>query len=174
MNDCIKEHGVIQPLLVSNGLMVGEYTLVAGERRLQASKMAGLETVPVILRRTTDQELLELAIIENVQRTDLSPLESAEAYRQLSEIFNLLHEYKMKVNLIQNSAISFSVCLEDKHEKFDGLLDELKDKFKIDFHKEVTLYTIRHFTEEAIKKIEKGNKLLLKQLTQETVQIVIE
>ena len=94
--------------------------------------------------------------------------------RNISEIFNLLHEYKMKVNLIQNSAISFSVCLEDKHEKFDGLLDELKDKFKIDFHKEVTLYTIRHFTEEAIKKIEKGNKLLLKQLTQETVQIVIE
>jgi aspartate kinase len=94
--------------------------------------------------------------------------------RNISEIFNLLHEYKMKVNLIQNSAISFSVCLEDKHKKFDGLLDELKDKFKIDFHKEVTLYTIRHFTEEAIKKIEKDNKLLLKQLTQETVQIVIE
>lgn len=91
LSESIKEHGVIQPLLVTNGVMIGEYTLIAGERRLQASKLAGLETVPVIMRQTTDQELLELAIIENVQRSDLSPLESAEAYHQLSEIFGLSH-----------------------------------------------------------------------------------
>jgi len=94
--------------------------------------------------------------------------------RNISEIFNLLHKYKMKVNLIQNSAISFSVCLEDKHNKFDLLLDTLKDKFKIETQKDVSLYTIRHFTPEAIEKIEKGNKVLLKQLTKETVQIVVK
>lgn len=94
--------------------------------------------------------------------------------KNISEIFELLHQFKMKVNLIQNSAISFSVCLEDKYELIDTLLDKLKGKFKIDLAKEVSLYTIRHFDSEAIKKIEKRQKVLLKQLTKETVQIVIQ
>ncbi|MDJ0644723.1 MAG: aspartate kinase [Flavobacteriaceae bacterium] len=94
--------------------------------------------------------------------------------RNISEIFSLLHEHKMKVNLIQNSAISFSVCLEDKYQNFDTLLKELKDKFKIEYFKGVSLYTIRHFTKESITRIEKDNGVLLKQLNQETVQIVIE
>jgi aspartate kinase len=94
--------------------------------------------------------------------------------RNMSEIFELLHQYKMKVNLIQNSAISFSVCMDDKYNNFDGLLSKLKNKFNIDFDKEVSLYTIRHFDEGAIKKIEKNNKILLKQLSKETVQIVIQ
>lgn len=94
--------------------------------------------------------------------------------RNISEIFNVLHEQKMKVNLIQNSAISFSICLEDKYENFDSLLLILKDKFKVDFHKGASLFTIRHFTNDAIAQIEKNNKVLLKQLTKETVQIVIE
>ncbi len=93
--------------------------------------------------------------------------------RNISEIFELLHRNKMKVNLIQNSAISFSVCLHDEYQNFEKLLDQLKKKFKIEFNKEVSLYTIRHFDEEAIKKIEKDNKILLKQLSKETVQIVI-
>ena len=94
--------------------------------------------------------------------------------RNISEIFSLLHEYKMKVNLIQNSAISFSVCLDDKYQNFDLLLMELKNKFKIEYFKDVSLYTIRHFTKEAIVSVEKDNKVLLKQLNQETVQMVIE
>ncbi len=94
--------------------------------------------------------------------------------RNISEIFNLIHEQRMKVNLIQNSAISFSVCLEDKYENFDKLLVSLESRFKIDFHKGVALHTIRHFTAESIDRIEQTNKVLLKQLTQETVQIVIE
>ena len=94
--------------------------------------------------------------------------------RNISDIFDLLHAHKMKVNLIQNSAISFSICLEDKHKNFDRLLDVLKKKFKIDAQKGVSLFTIRHFTTEAIEKIEKDNKILLKQMTKETVQIVIE
>lgn len=88
----IREHGVLQPLLVTYDPQTDQYTLVAGERRWRASQLAGLETVPVIVRQVTDQERLELALIENVQRADLSPLEKAEAYRQLTEDFGLTHE----------------------------------------------------------------------------------
>jgi ParB family chromosome partitioning protein len=90
--DSIKEHGVLQPLIVTQEPGDEKYTLIAGERRLRASKLAGLELVPVIFRQVTDQQLLELALIENVQRADLTPLETAEAYRQLSESFGLSHE----------------------------------------------------------------------------------
>lgn len=88
----IKEHGVIQPLIVTKGQMPGHYILIAGERRLHASKIAGLREVPVIVRSASDQQRLEIALIENVQRTDLGPLEAAEAYRQLSTDFNLSHQ----------------------------------------------------------------------------------
>ena len=87
----IREHGVIQPLIVSPGKN-GIYILVAGERRLQASRKAGLKTVPVVIRHATDQQLLELALIENVQRADLNAIEEAEAYLHLEKEFNLSHD----------------------------------------------------------------------------------
>ncbi|GAB4421360.1 MAG: ParB/RepB/Spo0J family partition protein [Anaerolineales bacterium] len=90
--DSIREHGVIQPLIVMPGNDEDGYTLIAGERRLQAAKQAGLKEVPVIPRQASDRELLEIALIENVQRADLNPLEEAEAYRQLNEDFGLSHE----------------------------------------------------------------------------------
>ena len=88
----IREHGVLQPLIVTPGDLQGRHVLIAGERRLQAARLAGLASVPVIVRPATDQQRLELAIIENVQRSDLSALEQAEAYRQLAEDFHLSHE----------------------------------------------------------------------------------
>jgi len=88
----IREHGIIQPLIVKQSDQPGQFTLIAGERRLLAARQAALETVPAIVREATQQELVELALIENVQRADLSPLEAAEAYRQLVEDFNLSHE----------------------------------------------------------------------------------
>jgi len=88
----VREHGVLQPLIVTLGESAGKYILIAGERRLQAARMAGLASVPVLVRQATDQQRLELAIIENVQRSDLSALEEAEAYRQLAEDFDLSHE----------------------------------------------------------------------------------
>jgi ParB family chromosome partitioning protein len=88
----IREHGVIQPLILTYGEQEDQYVLIAGERRLLAARQAGLEAVPAILREVDEQQRLELALIENVQRTDLGPLEAAEAYRQLVEDFNLSHE----------------------------------------------------------------------------------
>ena len=87
----IREHGVIQPLIVSPKNDCS-FILIAGERRLQASQRAGLKTVPVVTRQANNQELLELALIENVQRADLNPMEEAEAYHQLAEDFGLSHE----------------------------------------------------------------------------------
>jgi len=88
--DSIKEHGLIQPLIVTQG--DAGYTLIAGERRWRACQLAGLEEVPVVVKEATPQEMLELAIIENVQRADLNPLEEAYAYQQLSEDFGFTHE----------------------------------------------------------------------------------
>ncbi len=88
----IREHGIIQPLVVTLESHTGIYTLIAGERRLRAAQIVGLEKVPVIVRTASDQERLELALIENVQRSDLSPLETAAAYHRLSSEFNLSHE----------------------------------------------------------------------------------
>ncbi len=88
----IREHGVIQPVIVAQTNFPGQYTLIAGERRLEASKLAGLATVPAIIREATEQQLLEVALVENIQRSDLGPLETALAYKHLSEDFGLSHE----------------------------------------------------------------------------------
>jgi ParB family chromosome partitioning protein len=89
----IREHGVLQPLVVTQtpGQM-SRFVLIAGERRLEASKLAGLPTVPVIVREASDQQMLELALIENIQRDDLGPLETALAYKHLADDFKLSHE----------------------------------------------------------------------------------
>src|SRR5690349_4068250 len=76
--DSIHEHGVLQPLIVSYDQQEDRYVLIAGERRLRASRLAGLARVPVIIRQASEQQRLELALIENVQRADLTPLETAE------------------------------------------------------------------------------------------------
>jgi len=87
----ISTHGVIQPLIVSP-VENGRHILIAGERRWLAAQQAGLKRVPVIVRHASNQEFLELALIENIQRADLNPLEEADAYRQLVEEFGLSHD----------------------------------------------------------------------------------
>jgi ParB family chromosome partitioning protein len=88
----IREHGVLQPLVVTTDPSGEHYTLIAGERRLRAAILAGLQTIPAIIRQVDEQQRLELALIENIQRADLSPLETAEAYQQLADEFGLRHE----------------------------------------------------------------------------------
>lgn len=88
----IREHGIIQPLILTKDDSGDQYTLIAGERRLRAAKLAGLESVPGIVRQASEQERLELALIENIQRENLSPLESAHAYLKLQEEFGLTQD----------------------------------------------------------------------------------
>ena len=92
LSESILAHGIIQPLILTIDEETKKYFLIAGERRLRAAELAGLQMVPAIVRTASDQERLELALIENVQRADLSPLETAEAYRSLEENFSLTHE----------------------------------------------------------------------------------
>jgi aspartate kinase len=92
----------------------------------------------------------------------------------LSDIFRILHDNKLKVNLIQNSAISFSVCIDDKFNNFEHFLAVLKSKYKLTYVKNVSLFTIRHATENAIEEIEQKGEVLLKQATKGTVQIVMK
>jgi ParB family chromosome partitioning protein len=88
----IREHGVIQPLVVTKGQEPDQYLLIAGERRLQAARLAGLAKVPAIIRDVAEHEFLLLALVENVQRADLSPLETAEAYKHLQVEFKFTQE----------------------------------------------------------------------------------
>ncbi len=90
MVDSIKERGIIQPLIAR--LVNGKYELIAGERRWRAAGEAGLDTLPVIVREASNRDVLELALIENLQRADLSPIEEAEAYARLMKEFTLTQE----------------------------------------------------------------------------------
>lgn len=92
----------------------------------------------------------------------------------ISTIFKLLHDFKMKVSLIQNSAISFSVCIEDKYHLFEELKAALSKNFKVTYNENVALYTIRHFTDEAAQKVQENKTVLLKQISRETMQMVIK
>lgn len=86
----IAQHGILQPLIVRPS--GEEFELVAGERRLRAAKIAGLERVPVVIKPFSDREMMEIALIENLQRQDLNPLEEAEAYKRLMEEYNYTQE----------------------------------------------------------------------------------
>jgi len=88
--ESIRQHGVIQPILVTE--TIDGYTLVAGERRVRAARIAGLERIPAIVRQLADRQQLELALVENLQREDLDPMEAARAYRQLMDEFSFTQE----------------------------------------------------------------------------------
>ena len=90
----------------------------------------------------------------------------------LSHIFKKIDDCKMKVDVIQNSAISFSICLYDKYDQIDNLIKNLQEKFKIEVFKNTSLYTIRHFDEKSIEVVSKGKKLLLEQRTEKTVKLI--
>lgn len=87
LSDSIRQFGLIQPILVQN--RKDHYEIIAGERRWRAAKMAGLKEVPVIIRDYTEQEIMEISLIENIQREDLNPIEEAQAYKRLLTEFNL-------------------------------------------------------------------------------------
>jgi len=151
--DSIREHGVIQPLIVMPGNDEDGYTLIAGERRLQAAKQAGLEDVPVIIREASDRELLEIALIENVQRADLNPLEEAEAYRQLNEDFGLSHEEVAK--RVGKSRVAVTNTLRLRFAA-DAVKQALVDKEISEGHARALLALPSHESQAAALKTVKG------------------
>ena len=88
LSESIKQYGILQPLIVSPAKEHGNYIIIAGERRYRASKLAGLEKLPVIVRTSQELEQLEIALVENIQRVDLSPLETAASIHRLHDLFN--------------------------------------------------------------------------------------
>lgn len=124
LSESIREHGVLQPLLVRK--KDEEFEIIAGERRYQASKIAGLSELPVIIKDVDDQKMLELALIENLQRSDLNPIEEAKGYRQLIKASGMTQEALSKAVSKSRSAITNSLRLLDLPERVQELLFEGK------------------------------------------------
>ena len=125
LSESIREHGVLQPLLVRK--KGSKYEIIAGERRYQASKLADLTEVPVIIKDVDDQQMMALALIENLQRSDLNPLEEAKGYRQLIDASGMTQDALSKAVSKSRSAITNSLRLLDLPEPvqqliFDGQL----------------------------------------------------
>lgn len=124
LSESIREHGVLQPLLVRK--KGEEFEIIAGERRYQASKIVGLSELPVIIKDVDDQKMLELALIENLQRSDLNPIEEAKGYRQLIKASGMTQEALSKAVSKSRSAITNSLRLLDLPERVQELLFEGK------------------------------------------------
>ena len=124
LSESIKEYGVIQPILVTK-INPRRYELIAGERRLQASKLAGLEEIPAIVKTADGQEKLEIALVENIQRHDLNPIEEARAYKKLRTEFNLTQkETAKRVGKSRSAVTNIIRLLELPIEIQRGLIEE--------------------------------------------------
>ena len=124
LSESIRAHGVLQPLLVRKD---GDgYEIIAGERRYQASKIAGLEEVPVVIKDVDDQEMLQLALIENLQGSDLNPIEEPKGYRQLIKASGMTQEALSKAVSKSRSTITNSLRLLDLPQRVQDLLFEGK------------------------------------------------
>jgi len=121
----IKAHGVVQPIMVRPSEEDGRYTLILGERRLHASKIAGLTHIPAIVRRVSPQQAAEMTIIENLQREDLSPMEQAEAFRVLSLQFKMTQEkIGERVGLSRASIANYMRLLKLPREVMQMLMEK--------------------------------------------------
>ena len=122
LSDSIKQNGVLQPILVRK--KGDKYEIVAGERRYQASKLAGLKEIPAIVRDIDDAEVFQLALIENLQRSDLTPIEEARGYRQLLDTKGLTQEGLAKILSKSRSAIANTLRLMDLPQEVQDMMEE--------------------------------------------------
>ena len=120
--DSVARCGVLQPIVVRP--FGGSYQIVAGERRYQAAKRAGLATVPVVVREVSDEEVLQLALVENLQRSDLNPMEAARGYRDLAAQNGLTHAEVAEILSKSRSAISNAIRLLDLPEEVQGYVED--------------------------------------------------
>lgn len=132
LSDSIKKYGVLQPIVVKK-LENGFYKIIAGERRWRAAKMAGLKKIPVVIRDFDDQETMEIALVENLQREDLNPFEEARGYKELMDLFSLTQEQVAQKVGKSRSAVANSVRLL-------SLCDEIKE---LVLKKELTVGHVR-------------------------------
>lgn len=124
LSDSIRELGIIEPLIVTQS-NPGEYELIAGERRWRAAKLAGLKKVPVVVKEASPQQMLELAIVENIQREDLNPLEEAMAFEHLAKKFNVPHaEIARKVGYSRPAVANKIRLLQLPDDVKKGLIDD--------------------------------------------------
>lgn len=135
-----------------------------GDPGTTVAKGKGIKPLTPCLIVKKDQVLMKLSSLDF----------SFIVEENISELFKLLHDHKMKVDLIQNSAISFSVCVDNKFGRLPDLLRHLKGKYKVGHREGVSLYTIRHFNSSAIESLKKGREVLLEQRSKETVQLVVK
>lgn len=122
--DSIREHGVIQPIIIRQ--RNSGYQIVAGERRWRAAKLAGLSEIPVIIKNFDERQVMEIALIENLQREDLDPIDEAKAYKSLMEQFNLTQEDISKRVGKSRSAIANSIRLLNLDDKIQEMVSEGK------------------------------------------------
>ncbi len=170
ISDSIRENGVLQPVIVTKR---GEkdYVLIVGERRWRASQLAGLKTIPVVVREASAQQMLELAVIENVQRQDLNPIEEAVAFKQLADKFALRHDQiGVKVGLsrvaIVNKIRLLKLPEKVKQLVLDGVLSEGHARALLGISDPDTLTAIAstvvkrtlsvHQTEDLVRKVTQG------------------
>lgn len=170
--DSIQENGVIEPLIVTK-LENGKYELIAGERRWRAAKLAERETVPVVVREASPQQMLELAIVENVQRADLNPLEEALAFEQLVDSFNVTPSEIAKKVGFSASLVSNKIRLLQLPDQIkQGLIDEIiseghaktllgirnSETMLLAFNKVINQHLSVRATEELVRRLNLGVK----------------
>lgn len=122
--DSIKEHGVFQPIIIKKSIK--GYEIIAGERRVKASQMAGLEEIPAIIRDFTDEEMMEIALLENLQRENLNPIEESRAYKKLIETLNITQEELAKKLGKSRSYITNMIGLQTLPDSIQDLISENK------------------------------------------------
>lgn len=176
LSDSIRKHGVIEPILVTKKSDT-KYELIAGERRWRASQLAGMKTVPVVIKEATPKDMLELAVIENIQREDLNPFEEALAFEQLQKNFDMTHEQISKRIGLSRPSIANKIRLLTLPEEIKrGLLEEkisegharallgLKDKetmiatYKVILRDHLSVRAV----EELVRRLNKGHKKIKK------------
>jgi len=159
----IKEQGVIEPILIR--MRAGKYELVAGERRWRAAKLAGLSAIPSIIKDFTDEQSLELALIENLQREDLNPMDEAEGYARLTKEFNLTQEEVAKKVGKERSTVTNLVRLLSLPDKIKGSLR--KEQVSVGHARALLV------VESAEKQIEIWKKIVKERLNVRDVEILV-
>ena len=187
LDDSIKQYGIVEPLIVQDRNTY--YEIIAGERRWRAAKLAGLKEVPVIVRNYTEQEIVEISLIENIQREDLNPIEEAQAYRRLLTEFNLKQdEVAERVSksrtAVTNSMRLLKLCDEVQQMIIDDMISTGHARALISIEDQEQQYTIAQKVfdeklsvrdvEKLVKNLNKPEKVKKEPVTDKALEVVYQ